>query len=494
MINESLEKGSPIRPDVFIRAVYRGVLGRDPDEGALESYGKAIDHLGWEGVIKEVSASKEASEKRKGEYSEEFIRAVYRGVLGRDPDEEALEVYGQGIESLGWEGMLREVSESKEAWEKRRSECLEEFIKRRSLNGGDVEIDPALKEQLISGLFRGLLRREPRPDELDYHVRLIGSQSGLERILLILMSSEEFRKHRRRIEIREQYTRRNLKPESEIFTEIESHECFIHIQKTGGTSLQNMLTEAFGEENILHEHSDTLYYRSPSELSQYRMLAGHYNYDSMAYLPFENLRLFTFVRDPKERLLSWYTFLRAHQPDAPVFGMGNHFANQCSIEEFLQHERIAGTVGAWNHMTWCVMGNHQWKHWKVLLMQADAEDREQLLEEFRLAIRNRLAEFLFVGLQEDYNRSCEVLFRLLEVEQPRIRADHSVQALSEKHRHFKTEVKPILTDSLHAVMDRLVELDTILYQEAKINYGRVLKELGYEEGASVTSSMGVRKS
>ena len=484
MINEALEKGNPVHPDEFIRSVYRGVLGRDPDEGALELYGKAIESLGWEGVIKEISSSKEACEKRKSEYSQEFITAVYRGVLGRDPDDGALESYGKGMESLGWEGMLREVATSKEAWERQKREHVVELNHSESSSWLTSPAGDESKDNLVRGLYRGMLRREPKPEEAEYYAKLIGSPKNLERALLMLINTDEFRKLRRRVEIREQYVNRPLRSEAEKSSQNKQHVCFIHIHKTGGTSLQNMLTEAFGEENVLHEHSDTLYYRAPSELSEYTVIAGHYNHDSMADLPLKDLKLVTFVREPKTRLLSLYSFLRAHTPSAPVFGMGNHLANQYSVEEFYQHPKVAETSGIWNHMTWCVMGDRQWKLWKNILKKSTGDDRIGLLEEFRVAIRNRLADFLFVGLHEDYNRSCEILFRLLEVDLPRIRADHSVMALAEKNQHFKAGVKPEMTEALQTIMERLIELDTIVYQEAKIHYQAILSQLGDEVGGS----------
>jgi hypothetical protein len=246
-----------------------------------------------------------------------------------------------------------------------------------------------------------------------------------------------------------------------------------------------MLTEAFGEEKVLHEHSDTLYYRAPSELSEYTVIAGHYNHDSLVYLPLKDLKIVTFVKEPKERLLSLYTFLRAHQPDGPVFALGTHLANQCSVEEFLQHPKMVETLGIWNHMTWCVMGGAQWRLWKNLLQSSTGDDRITLLEEFRMSIRKRIAEFLFVGLQEDYDRSCALLFRLLGVAQPAVRADHSVMALAEKSLHFKAGVKPVMTESLQTIMERLIELDTIVYEEAEAYYQTISSQLGDGLGDSI---------
>ena len=72
-----------------------------------------------------------------------------------------------------------------------------------------------------------------------------------------------------------------------------------------------------------------------------------------------------------------------------------------------------------------------------------------------------------MGLQEDFTRSCRELFRIMGRSCPEERADHSVEQLSEATSYIKKSARPVLTPRAIEVMSELVELDAILYEEAK---------------------------
>ncbi len=141
---------------------------------------------------------------------------------------------------------------------------------------------------------------------------------------------------------------------------------FIHAQKTGGTSLQNMLADTFGDRNVYRENADTLYRRSPAELAQYTVFAGHFDFASVAYIPRRNRRLFTFLREPRQRLLSLYRFLRAHEPGSPAFKGRKEIANRLDAVEFFRSVMALCRSDLWNHLTWCVMGQRKWNAYRQL--------------------------------------------------------------------------------------------------------------------------------
>jgi len=51
-------------------------------------------------------------------FRREIIRDGFRGVLGRDPEEEALKAYGGSFSNLGTAGVVKDLVESEEHWEK----------------------------------------------------------------------------------------------------------------------------------------------------------------------------------------------------------------------------------------------------------------------------------------------------------------------------------------------------------------------------------------
>jgi len=51
-------------------------------------------------------------------FRQEIIRDGFRGILGREPEEEVLRVYEVILQQLGMEGLIKDLVESDENWEK----------------------------------------------------------------------------------------------------------------------------------------------------------------------------------------------------------------------------------------------------------------------------------------------------------------------------------------------------------------------------------------
>jgi hypothetical protein len=149
-------------------------------------------------------------------------------------------------------------------------------------------------------------------------------------------------------------------------------------------------------------------------------------------------------------------------------------AQELSIETYYASRDVARSPSTWNHMTWCVMGNRQWHQWRRLLEGFRGERRARAIESLRAPIRERLREFCFVGLQEKFTQSCRQLFRAMGRTCPEVRKDHSVEQLAATTSYIKGGTRPVLTPRAVEVMADLVELDTILYEEAKILFAERL--------------------
>lgn len=122
---------------------------------------------------------------------------------------------------------------------------------------------------------------------------------------------------------------------------------FLHIRKTGGAALTGVISNRFAESNCL------LRYSAPEpdleDLERYRYVASHVpisfvdRFESPPYV-------FTFLRDPIERALSTFSFLRTRPPEFPrqilIHGGGPdaylrleecmRLTRECTIEEFMR--------------------------------------------------------------------------------------------------------------------------------------------------------------
>jgi len=84
---------------------------------------------------------------------------------------------------------------------------------------------------------------------------------------------------------------------------------FIHVQKTGGTSLRRALSKHFPAEEICEERFNKLREWAPEELNRYRLFAGHFSFSSLTHIPGPKI-IITLLREPRARLLSYFNYVK----------------------------------------------------------------------------------------------------------------------------------------------------------------------------------------
>jgi polysaccharide pyruvyl transferase WcaK-like protein len=129
------------------RAVYSGLLERDPDEGGAATYSTQLQHGGdLAEVIRSIAASTEYREHFIRQRADELVYLAFEGVLRRQPTPEELEKHNQdlaGIADLG--SVIQGVAVLDEHWRKLFQMHAGEFV-------------------LLA--YRSVLKREPTELEL----------------------------------------------------------------------------------------------------------------------------------------------------------------------------------------------------------------------------------------------------------------------------------------------------------------------------------------
>src|SRR5947207_1247200 len=448
------------RADELVRGAFKAILHREPLEEELRSLAAQLGKSGdLFALIAHVAGSQEHWEQLLEARSEELVLTLYRLTFGRDPGSAILKSYASRLKERGdLSCLLADIGASEEFWQHQ--------VAHRA---GD----------LVRAAYRSLLRREPEDAALTCYAEQLKEHKSLEQLLGAIGQSQE----------RDTMLRKDGDWPHPARSYNETTWVFLHVEKTGGTSLQNMLLQSFGAARVYHEHNDSLHLHCPAQLSMYSVFAGHFNYDSLAFIPRRQLKLFAFVREPMQRLLSLYHFWRSHDPSAPRFHESMKLAQELGIETYYAASEVARSRSTWNHMTWCVMGDRQWGQWRRLLAGVRGERRVRVIESLRAPIRERLREFAFVGLQENFTGSCRELFRIMGRPCPDERADHSVEQLSATSSYIRKSARPVLTPRAIEVMADLVELDPLLHEEAKTLY-----ELRLARGRSAAGTRGKRGS
>src|SRR5712672_114759 len=484
--DEQWQRTLEMRANDLVRALYRGLLQREPEADALQAYAaRLIQTHDLVPLLSEIVRSDERWHKSLEVRAPDLVQALYRGLLQRDAEPEALEAYAAKLmQTHDLTPLLAGISRSDERWQRAlearapelvsalyrgllqrapESKALDDCVAKlhathdltpllASLARSDElwgQLFSARAPELVETIYKSLLERDPDASGFQYYTGVIVESNGVSKVLTRIITSPEFNKLQQRVAV-----------------------VFLHIQKTAGTSMQGMLKEAFGA-NAYVEHADSLATYERKDLSAFSVFAGHFNHDSLVHIPCRRLSTYTFVREPKERLTSLYYFWRAHEPTAPTWSEGMKIANELLIEEFFGRDESTTNSLLWNHMTWAIMGHQQWATWRLTLKGAtESEALELLSGQIRPAIRKRLREFVFVGLQEDYERSVVMLCEVLGW--PRfksVRSDQSLDRLTKKNPHFKkTLEKQPRSEHLDTLLDRFVQLDNIVYEESKLLY------------------------
>ncbi len=317
--------------------------------------------------------------------------------------------------------------------------------------------------------FRFILGREPNDEHAIRAHMGIPTVSELRRVLL---NSQEF-----------QGKYKVMNPDCGVHPEFSAQRettVFIHLQKTGGTTLRAFLERQFPADRICPVHDNSLHLLSPAELGRYDFFSGHFDRSSIRFIPRNNIRTVAMFREPRARLISFYRFLRSH-PVRDEFANDPfmRLANEVSAEEFYERPETRKLPAVNNHYLAALCGS--FSRTRTNPDSAKTDFGLDSLENAKQQVRGLTA----FGITERFNQSAEYICAVLgHSHPPSIAALHVTDDFPRLDGRFQ-RVEPVaMTSRLSAAFEELTKFDDDIYRFAVDEFERRCNRL---QGAATPS-------
>lgn len=219
---------------------------------------------------------------------------------------------------------------------------------------------------------------------------------------------------------------------------------FLHIQKTAGTSIVQIAKEHYGFD--MSSHGDHVG-KSRNEYLNTKFVSGHFGFNFAREL-MKDRYSFTFLRNPEERILSMYYFLRGQKKNLfPMYKV----AKDLGLEEFLRAGSTDPMIKKrlWNNQVWQL--SYGWAN----LENKTIDDFEP--SELLTLAKENLGSFNHVGFTETFEEDRDVILRGLQLPIP------NEIVMTNVSKKPKEELSNEVINLLHG----LTELDRELYTYAK---------------------------
>lgn len=225
---------------------------------------------------------------------------------------------------------------------------------------------------------------------------------------------------------------------------------FLHLQKTAGTSILAAAESFYGRDRCAR-WADYIA-RTPQELNGLSFLSGHFGYD-FAQQFMDGRYCFTFLRDPIERLLSYYSYCRSADKAANEV---NALAHDSNAEQFFRagctvDSRFASHM--WNHQA-CQLANG----WGASLVgKRNVGVSELRPDEILARATQNLRTFDYVGLVEEFEGDSEEIFKALG------RTFEAARRVNVAPNRIKRDD---LNGTTMTMLEQMTEIDRELYRRA----------------------------
>jgi Sulfotransferase family len=317
------------------------------------------------------------------------------------------------------------------------------------------------REDIVHG-YRLILGREPEGQSvIDAHM-LIPSVAEFRRLLL---SSDEFKGKYKAIDP-DKCDHPSLSMGRDTLV-------FIHMQKTGGTSLNAMIERQYPAHRRCPVREDKLHLLSVAELGRYDFFSGHFDQSSIRFIPRDKIKTVALFREPRARLISFYRFLKSHPVhDEFAHDIFMRLANESTAEEFFERPETRSLSAVYNHYLIALgISYSRFDHNRALLSK---QDFLTSLEDAKRHIRALTA----LGITERFDQSAEYIWGALNMgPPPLIEMAHVTDKFPDLDARFR-RVDPVnMTPRLAAALEDLTVYDDELYRFAVGEFERRCIEL-----------------
>ena len=237
---------------------------------------------------------------------------------------------------------------------------------------------------------------------------------------------------------------------------------FVHLYKTGGTTLSEHLRACFPPEQVCADRDDALHAKSAGHLATCRLFFGHYCLQSCDLIPGPK-RMVTMLRHPVSRLVSLYYFWRAHSDaliqlrDLPM----HRLARRHRMADFFSLEEVRRSAIFNNAMVTLLGRSPIYDHGEQEILLDENFEGALWLE----AAKANLAGFAAFGLTERFDESVTMIFQALNLPRPAvIRTENVLEKIAGRaHGIERLELEP-LSEEIQVALAPLVKSDLELYR------------------------------
>jgi hypothetical protein len=234
---------------------------------------------------------------------------------------------------------------------------------------------------------------------------------------------------------------------------------FLHVPKTAGSSLTNMLLSQYPDERVYRQGGlATLSHLHPSEIDAYDLFCGHFDWSQLKYVP-RNAKIITVLRDPVERILSlykyWCSFPWDYAEKTDDFGI--QYAKTVSMDEFFFDAPLGIRANYENAVVRQLVGADFCRPY-VGFKLAD----EQIVQ----LAKYRIDSLDVCGVTEDFHGSSVRIAQCLRLETLQIRFDNRTpQAAGETQAEMRLRNR--YGAAMAARLDQLTALDREVFGYAR---------------------------